>query len=293
MKVFVTGATGFVGSVVVQELLKSGHKVLGLARSEAGASQLKTAGAEVHLGDIYDLNSIKSGAEKSDGVIHTAFNHDFSKFKENCETDRAVIETLGTVLKGTDRPLVITSGAAILTPGRRALESDMPIFGPTGHPRAASEEAAQNVAIQGVRTSVVRLAPSVHGKGDKGFVPVLIGLAKEKGVSAYIEDGENKWPAIHRLDAAVLYRLALEKGAKQANYHAIAEEISFKQIAELIGKKLNLPVVSKSRQEAEAHFTWFTHFASLHAPTSNKLTQDILNWRPTQTDLLTDIQENY
>jgi nucleoside-diphosphate-sugar epimerase len=294
MKVFVTGATGFIGSAVVQELLKSGHQVIGLARSESGASQLKAAGAEVHLGDIYELESIKAGAKKSDGVIHTAFNHDFSKFKENCETDRKVIEALGSALEGSDRPLVVTSGTALLSPGRTAIETDMPTFGPTGHPRVASEEAADKVAKTGVRTSVVRLSPSVHGAGDKAFVPLLMGIAKEKGISAYIEDGENKWPAIHRLDAAALFVKALEKNEKYAHYHGASEEgIPFKKIAEAIAQKLNLKTVSKSKQEAEAHFTWFTHFASLNGPTSSKITQEKLNWNPTQTDLLTDIEKNY
>ncbi|MBB6114649.1 nucleoside-diphosphate-sugar epimerase [Rahnella inusitata] len=289
MRVFVTGATGFVGSAVVQALLQAGHQVLGLARSEASAQALTAAGADVHRGSIEDLQSLASGAAQADGVIHTAFIHDFSQFLENCEKDRLAIGALGAALKGTDKPLVVTSGTALVSNGHLATENDLP--DPQGrNPRIASDQAAAALAEQGVHVSLVRLPPSVHGADDHGFVPMIIAMAREKGESAYIDAGQNLWPAVHRLDAARVFVLALEKGASNAIYHANSEEgVPFREIATLIGKHLNLPVVSKNAQEAGEHFGWFTHFASLNNPTSSQITREVLGWKPEHQDLLTDI----
>lgn len=289
MRVFVTGATGFVGSAVVQALLQAGHQVLGLARSEASAQALTDAGAGVHRGSIEDLQSLASGAAQADGVIHTAFIHDFSQFLENCEKDRLAIGALGTALKGTDKPLIVTSGTALVSNGHLATENDLP--DPQGlNPRIASDQAAAALAEQGVHVSLVRLPPSVHGAGDHGFVPMTIAMAREKGESAYIGAGQNLWPAVHRLDAARVFVLALEMGASNAIYHANSEEgVPFREIATLIGKHLNLPVVSKNAQEAGEHFGWFTHFASLNNPTSSQITREVLGWKPEHQDLLTDI----
>jgi len=290
MKVFVTGATGFIGSAIVRELLGSGHRVLGLARSKGAAAALLAAGAEVHRGDLEDLNSLRSGAKESDGVIHAGFIHDFSRFKEVCEVDRQAIEAIGGALAGSDRPFIVTSGTALVSPGRLATEDIIPPFNPA-FPRA-SEAAADAVAALGVRVSVIRLSPSVHGEGDHhGFVPMLINIARQKGVSAYIGEGKNRWNAVHRLDAAHLYRLALENAKTGARFHGAAEEeITFKSIAESIGRHLNIPVVTKSPEEAADHFGWFAGFAAIDCPASSKKTREQLNWRPVQSTLLADME---
>jgi len=293
MKVFVTGATGFVGSAVVQELINAGHEVLGLARSEEAVQLLTAAGAQAHRGDLEDIDSLKRGAAATDGVIHTGFIHDFTRYKECCETDRRAIEAFGEALAGTDKPLIVTSGTALLTSGQLALETDVRAAD-NPNPRL-TEEAADAVAANGVRVSVVRLPPSVHGMGDHGFVPILINIARQKGVSVYKGNGTNIWPAVHRLDAAKLFRLALEKNARGGTrYHGVAEEaIEFKKIADVIGKRLNLPVVSKTPQEADVHFDWFAHFAAFNNPTSSSLTREQLGWNPTNIGLIEDMDNDY
>ncbi len=292
MKVFVTGATGFVGTAVVQELLANGHEVLGLARSEESAHKLVAAGAGAHRGDLHDSESLKSGADASDAVIHLGFVHDFTRFEEMCKLDGQVIEAIAEALQGTDKPFLITSGTALFSKDGLTTETDRSVH---PHPRIATENAADAAAGKGVKVAIVRLSPSVHGKGDIiGFVPTLIRIAKEKGVSAVIDGGHNFWPAVHKLDAAKLYRLALENPFESGTrYHAVGEQgIPFKDIASYIAERLQVPVVSLTNDEASEHFGWFAHFAKLNNLTSSEKTKTALGWVPQHPDLIEDLKSD-
>src|SRR5277367_3315348 len=287
MRVFLTGATAFIGSAIVPELINASHQVLGLTRSDAGAQSLIAAGAEVHRGDLENLDRLRSGAANSDAVIHTAFNHDFSKYVANCEADRQVIEALGDALAGSGKLLIVSSGTAMANsgPGILATEHDPPASSKVV-PRAASEEAAASVATRGVRTAIVRL-PQIHDTVKQGLVTYAIQVAREKGASAYVGDGLNRWPAAHVLDTARLYRLALEKANTGDKFHAVAEEgVPVRDIAEAIGRGLRLPVVSLSPEDATKHFGWLAAFVGRDVPASSAHTREKLGWNPTGPDLI-------
>jgi nucleoside-diphosphate-sugar epimerase len=291
MRIFLTGATGFIGSAIIPELINAGHQVLGLTRSDTGAEQLKVAGAEVHRGSLEDVESLRSGAAKSDGVIHCAFDHDFSDFVAICEKDRRAIEAMGSALEGSDRALLITSGTGMgnTVPGELASEDN---FNPEHpNPRRALELAGVAVAERGVNVSVVRL-PQVHDPVKQGLVSYYVKIAREKGVAAYVGDGLNRWPAGHRLDAARLYKLAFEKNAAGSRYHAVGEEgVPAREIADVIGRGLKMPVVSLTPEEANAHFGWLAPFMGFDMPASSALTQERLGWKPTGPGLIADLEE--
>ena len=291
MRVFVTGATGFIGSATVRELIDAGHQVVGLARSDEAAAALTEAGAGVHRGSLEDLDSLRSGAAAADGVIHTAYIHDFSQMEHAAQTDLRAVETMGAALEGTGRPLVVTSGTALVGPGMVVTEDDWPDPGAAVHPRFATSVLARDLAGRGVRSSIVRPGPSVHGEGDHGFVPFVIGVAREKGVSAYIGDGSNRWPAVHRLDTGHLYRLALENAPSGSVLHAVADEgVPTREIAEVIGRHLGVPAISISPEDAQEHFGWMAMFWSLDIPASSALTQARLGWTPTHLGLIADLE---
>ncbi len=292
MRIFVTGATGNIGSAVVKDLLAAGHQVVGLSRSKEKAEALSAAGAEVCLGSLADLPGLKAAAAGSDGVIHLAFNHDFSRFKANCEEDRAIITALGEGLIGTSRPLIVTSGVpiALSRPGEPALE-DNPIISAEVHPRAASEEAVQALAAKGCNVSVVRL-PQVHDQFSQGLITPAIGMFRARGECVYVGDGQNRWPAAHRLDVARLYRLAVERAAPNAHYHAVAEEgVPMRAIVETIAARLDLPVRSIAPDQAPEVFGWLAMFAGLDMPASGQKTRQLLHWQPTGPNLLDDLRQ--
>jgi nucleoside-diphosphate-sugar epimerase len=293
MRVFVTGATGFIGSAVVRELLDAGHEVLGLARSDQAAAAVLATGAKVHRGDISDLDSLRRGAAESDGVVHTAFNHDFSVSRVDASAaDRLAVEAMAEALVGTDRPIVIASGTGGLSPGHLATEQTVPGSDSIG--RYAVEETAVSFVGRGVRPSVVRFPPTVHGRGDHGFIPMLIDIARNKGVSGYPGDGSNRWPAVHRLDAARLFRLAVESAPAGARLHGVSEEgIPVREMAEVIGRRLRLPVVTIPPEESAGHFGFLGAFFALDCPASSALTQQLLGWHPAQPGLIADLDQGH
>jgi nucleoside-diphosphate-sugar epimerase len=290
MRVFVTGATGFIGSAVVAELLGAGHRVTGLARSDASVAALAEAGAQAHRGSLDDLDSLRAGAEAADGVIHLAYHHDFDHFHDGAEMDRRAINALGDALAGSGRPLVVAGGILWLSPGR-TLTEDHPA--PPDLPRF-SEAAVLSQTERNVRTAVVRLPPSVHGEGDHGFVPTLVAVAREKGAAGYVGDGANRWPAVHRRDAARLFRLAVEQAKPGSILQAVADEgVPARSIADVIGRHLDMPTVSVDTDTAGEHFGWIGPLFAVDAPATSALTRDLLNWRPTHPNLLDDLESGH
>jgi nucleoside-diphosphate-sugar epimerase len=304
MRVFVTGASGWIGSAVVRELLDAGHQVTGLARSDASAESLTAAGAEAHRGTLDDLDSLRDAAATSDGVIHLAFKHELAfsgDFQGAADADRRAVETFGETLAGSERPLVIASGTLGIAPGRVASEQDGHGSNPAvaalgGGPRTrwGTAELALSLGSRGVRSSVVRLPPTNHGDGDHGFLATLVEIAREKGVSGYIGDGTNRWPAVHRLDSARAFRLALEQAPAGSTLHAVADEgVPVRDIAEVIGRHLNLPAVSISPEDAGEHFAWLAGFLAADSPASSRLTRELLGWQPTQPGLIEDLDQGH
>lgn len=289
MRIFMTGASGWIGSAVIPELLDAGHSVLGLARSDASAAKLGALGADVLRGDLDDLHSLRAGAEAADGVVHLGYVHDFSRMDDAAQTDLAAIETFGSVLAGSGGPLVIASGTLGLRPGEVGTEDDHPV--PGLHPRTGNSRVALDLAEKGVRSMTVRFAPTVHGAGgDHGFIAVLVGVARERGVSAYVGDGLNRWPAVHRLDAARVVSLGVDKAPPASVLHAVAEQgITSREIAEAIGAGLGLPVESIPAEQASDHFGWIGMFFAADAPASNTRTRELLDWTPTQPTLIDDL----
>ena len=292
MRVFVTGATGFIGSAVVRELLMAGHQVLGLARSDAAAEALTQMGAEMHRGQLADIESLVAGARACDGVAHLAFIHDFSRYEASVEVDRKAVEAMAGALEGSGKPLIVTSGTTLLASGRIGTEKDAPAPGNPVGLRAVSETATLAAADRGVRAAIVRFPPTVHGTGDHAFVPALIEIARRKGISAFVGDGANRWPAVHRLDAARLFRLALEKAPPGTRLHGTAEEgVPMRAIAETVAGGLGVPVRSITQDEARAHFDWLSLFVAIDNPTSSAITRELVGWLPQEVGLLTDIRE--
>jgi nucleoside-diphosphate-sugar epimerase len=291
MRVFVTGASGFIGTAVVAELLDAGHEVVGLARSDASAAALSAAGASVQRGELADLDSLRAGAAASEGVVHLAFVHDFSQFAQAAALDRGAIEAIGEVLAGSDRPFVIASGTLGVKPGEVAVEGDQP--DPSSSPRVASAAAALGFASRGVRSSVVRLSPAVHDASRGGFASVLAYLARAKGVAGYAGDGSNRWNAVHRLDAARLFRLALESAPAGSVLHGVGEEgVPLRAMAEVIGRHLDVPAASIGQAELAAHFGWMAPFIGIDSPASNAHTRELLGWEPKHPSLLEDMEQD-